>query len=116
MEAIVKLFQDKDKPESGSTAFLWIPHICKKQEFSATNAIKSDLRTALQLKQCWLKYLNKIVSKKVDCWRHQCRLQYFKLVSIFWQKFGPRWKKSLQPPIFSPNLTALLNNPPPQKI
>jgi hypothetical protein len=52
MEAIVKLFQDKDKPESGSTAFLWIPHICKKQEFSATNAIKSDLRTALQLKQC----------------------------------------------------------------
>ena len=100
-------FMTKIKLKVAVLSFFGSPYLYK-QEFSATNGIKSDLRTALQVKECWLKCLHKMISKQVDCWRHQCSLQNFKLVSIFWQKFGPKWKKLLQPPIFSANLTALL--------
>lgn len=101
-------FTTKTKLKVAVLSFSGSPYLYK-QEFSTTNGNNSDLRTALQVKECWLKYLNKTMGKQVDCWRHQCHLQYFKLVRNFRRKFGPRWKKSLQPPIFSPNLILSLN-------
>jgi hypothetical protein len=108
MEAIVKFFfRTQTKLKVALLFFSGSPYLYK-QELSSTNDIKSDLWTALRAKQCWLKYLSQMIRKQVDWWRHQCRLQFFKLVSIFWRKFGPRWKKIFQPQIFSPNLTASL--------
>jgi hypothetical protein len=60
-----------------------------KQEFSAMNVIKSDLSITLLLKQCWMKYFNKMISAQLDCRRHQCRLALLQIIKLLLAKIWP---------------------------